>query len=463
MKRIITASISVLMVMLCLLTLYSCSGDFDKDGFETDGSVSITLFKVNSTEATIDQVTGQITLTLPYNSSISTAVPEIEIPEGATINPGIGSTVDFSNPVYFRVVNGNLYKDYVVNVVVLAPIISFKINDVSATINNTSKTITMTLPEGTSLAALQPVIEVSEGVSISPSTGTTLDFTNPVDFTVTSGTSSEIYTASIATPATGVSVAFLGTAATRPAITNLDEKEASDWLYANFSDVTYISFADIDGGIDLSSFDVIWWHYDSATNLPTIALDNDVINALKSYRINGGNLLLTTFASQYVDALEIVPTGKGPNNVFGDFPPAGFVDSSSWGMSFIGHEDHPIFVGLETFEPGKAKLLQGGTFRLNHTAWWFVPEWGGYVNGAGWRSQTGGINLASEDWDNTLDGRVTIAEWSTGTNVDAVVISMGAYDWYNEPDSSGNPSQSNELIGNIELMTKNTINYLAQD
>ena len=50
--------------------------------------------------------------------------------------------------------------------------------------------------------------------------------------------------------------------------------------------------------------------------------------------------------------------------------------------------------GLTTYETGKANLLQSGTFRLNHTAWWFVPEWGGYVNGEGWRNQTGGTNLS---------------------------------------------------------------------
>jgi hypothetical protein len=59
-------------------------------------------------------------------------------------------------------------------------------------------------------------------------------------------------------------------------------------------------------------------------------------------------------------------------------------------MSFVGNENHPIFDGLQTYESGKAKLLEKGTFRQNHTAWWFLPDWGGYINGAGWRTQTGG-------------------------------------------------------------------------
>ncbi|MEO8254206.1 MAG: DUF4960 domain-containing protein, partial [Flavobacterium sp.] len=94
--------------------------------------------------------------------------------------------------------------------------------------------------------------------------------------------------------------------------------------------------------------------------------------------------------------------------------------------------------------------------------WWFLPEWGGYGNGAGWREQTGGTNLASESWDNELNGRVTIAEFPNSiTDKNVVVISMGAYDWYNENNSSGVPSQSNEFLSNIKILTQNSINYLA--
>ncbi|MNL13878.1 putative glycoside hydrolase [compost metagenome] len=322
----------------------------------------------------------------------------------------------------------------------------------------------MTLPEGTNLTTLKPVIETTEGVSISPASGATIDFTNAVTFVVTSNGKNVNYTANIGVPVTGLVVAFLGTAATRAEITNMDEITAVNWFFSTFSGAKYISFGSVENGADLSDVDVIWWHFDSAANLPAIAYKPAVTTALKNFRANGGNLLLTSFASQYVDALGIVPSGKGPNNVFGDFPPNGFVDANSWGMSFKGHENHPVFEGLTTYETGKANLLQGGTFRLNHTGWWFVPEWGGYVNGEGWRNQTGGTNLASEAWDNNLDGRVTIAEFpNTATNKNVIVISMGAYDWYNETNSSGVPSQANEFINNIKLLTQNSINYLAKN
>lgn len=453
--------VSLILAMFFMLT--ACENSFESGGFDVNSPSNVTSFKIKGVTGEIDQKTGKINVTMPYGSDLTAVTPEIVLQAGATSNLDVTKPINFTNPVTFRVVNGNLFKDYTVTTVVLSPIKSFKINGVAAIVNDVNKTITMTLPENTDLKALKPVIELTEGVSILPASGATIDFSNPVTFVVTSNGKSVNYTANVGVPVTGLVVAFLGTAATRAEITNMDEITAANWFFATFSGAKYISFNSIQNGADLGDIDVIWWHFDSAANLPSVAYNPAVTTALKNFRANGGNLLLTSFASQYVDALGIVPAGKGPNNVFGDFPPNGNVDGNSWGMSFVGHENHPIFEGLVTFEAGKANLLQSGTFRLNHTAWWFLPEWGGYGNGEGWRNQTGGTNLASEAWDNALDGRVTIAEFpNTGTDKNVIVISMGAYDWYNETNSSGVPSQANEFINNIKLLTQNSINYLAK-
>ncbi|WP_348800024.1 DUF4960 domain-containing protein [Flavobacterium adhaerens] len=454
--------IKIAVVLAIIFMVTACEDGFEKGGFDVSSPSNVVSFKLNGVSGTIDQATGKINIEMPYGSDITAIKPEVVLEVGATSNLDLSTPINFTDPVKFRVINGNLYKDYTVTTVVLSPIKSFTINGVSATINDVTKTITMTLPEGTNLKELQPIIELTTGVSISPASGTIIDFTNPVVFAVIFNGESVDYTATVDVPSSDLVVAFLGTAATRSGITNMDEVTASNWLFENFPGAKYISFDNILSGADLSKVDVIWWHFDSATNLPSVAYNPTVTDALKNFRTNGGNLLLTSFASQYVDALGIVPSGKGPNNVFGDFPPNGFVDGNSWGMSFKGHENHPIFQGLITFEVGKANLLQSGTFRLNHTAWWFLPEWGGYINGEGWRNQTGGTNLASESWDDNLDGRVTIAEFpNSATDKNVVVISMGAYDWYNETNSSGVPSQANEFITNIKALTKNSIKYLA--
>lgn len=451
-----------LLPLLALLAIifYSCENR-NEDGLITDVSVNVNSFTINGIPGNINNETGSISLELPYGTNLTSLVPKIDIPEGASVIPALGEALNFSQPVKFRIKNGNIYKEYEVIVKAQNPIISFKINGLLASINTISKNITLVLPENTDLTSLKPEIVLASGVTISPASGLAVNFTNPVQFTVSNSNLTEVYTAKVTTPNSGPKVAFLGTAASKNLITNPDELAAANWLFTEYKNAVYISFADIAAGASLQGIDVIWWHHDAVKELPNEALNANTVSRIKNYLNNGGNILLTTFASQYVEALGIVPAGKGPNNVFGDFLPNGFVDANGdWGMSFKGHETHPIFEGLQTYEPGKANLLQKRTFRLNHTGWWFLPEWGGYGNGEGWRTQTGGINLASEAWDNSLDGRVCIAEFpGAAGNKNCVVISMGAYDWYNET-ANGTPSQANGFLDNIKLLTKNTINYL---
>lgn len=448
--------------VLSVLLLGSCDNQVD-EGLTTNVPVNVTSFKVSGVSGEIDNQNDKITVTLPYGTNVSALSPTIEIPQGANITPASGAVVDFSQPVNYRLKNGNIYKDYQVTVKPQVPILSFKINGLSATINHSSKSILLTMPEETDLSALQPVIELGNGVAINPASGATINFKSPVSFTVSNQNITEVYIAKVTTPVSGPSVAFLGTAATRTGLTNPDEIAASDWLFGKYSGAVYISINDLgSGAANISGIDVLWWHFDSATALPGDAMNANVTSKIKTYLNAGGNILLTGFAAQYVDALGIVPAGKGPNNVFGDFLPNGFVDANNdWGISFKGHETHDVFDGLQTYESGKANLLQKGTFRLNHTAWWFLPEWGGYVNGAGWRNQTGGNNLASEAWDNNLDGRVAIAEFPGGSaNKKCITISMGSYDWYNET-VNGNPSQPNGFLDNIKKLTENSLNYLV--
>ncbi|NAS32250.1 DUF5018 domain-containing protein [Flavobacteriaceae bacterium R38] len=62
---------------------------------------------------------------------------------------------------------------------------SFIISGVNGTINNESNLITGTLEEGISLTSLTPTISISPGATISPASGVSQDFTNPVTYTVT--------------------------------------------------------------------------------------------------------------------------------------------------------------------------------------------------------------------------------------------------------------------------------------
>ena len=66
-------------------------------------------------------------------------------------------------------------------------ILSFKFAApaVEATISEEAHTIVAVVPFGTNVTGLVPIITVSEKASVVPASGTVVDFTNPVDFTVT--------------------------------------------------------------------------------------------------------------------------------------------------------------------------------------------------------------------------------------------------------------------------------------
>ena len=56
---------------------------------------------------------------------------------------------------------------------------------VEATISESAHTIVAVVPFGTNVTGLVPIITVSEKATVVPASGTVVDFTNPVDFTVT--------------------------------------------------------------------------------------------------------------------------------------------------------------------------------------------------------------------------------------------------------------------------------------
>lgn len=457
MKQLANFHKALLLLTASLLMFAACRKEKDSD-FNITADVQIKKFSINNSVGEIDQKTGTILVGVPFGTSLTALTPIAELPAGATSLPALTSTLNFTGDVKYRITNGNLYKNYTVKVSVVPPIKSFKINGVAGTIDHANKSITVLLPDGVDLRSLSPQIELQPGVTITPGSGVAKDFTNSVPYTVSLGNASAVYQVTVISNSIN-EYAFLGLAATRATITDPDEKAAADWFFINYPAADYISFQSIETGRKISNYKVIWWHFDEAQDLPAATLTPAVTGALKTFRSNGGNLLLTAFATRYVEALGIVPQGRGPNNSFGDFGTGGWVEqNNNWGISFRTREGHPVFAGVETYEPGKAYLLEKGTFRQNHTAWWFLPDWGGYGNAATWRDQTGGINLASESWDDNLDGRVGIAEWKTQNDANVIVIAFGAYDWYSEPLNGG--STTNAFIGNIRRITKNSIDYL---
>ena len=64
-------------------------------------------------------------------------------------------------------------------------ITGFSINGVAGAVNNTTNTITITMPRGTDVTKLAPVIATNGVKSLTPGSGETVDFTNSVTYTAT--------------------------------------------------------------------------------------------------------------------------------------------------------------------------------------------------------------------------------------------------------------------------------------
>ena len=146
-----------------------------------------------------------VALTVPYGTDVTSLVPTITH-TGVSVSPASGVPQDFTNPVTYTVTAENsTTQTYTVTVTVaLNPakaITAFSFNgltpNVIGTVNEAAKTVALTVPYGTDVTALVPTI-THTGASVSPNTGVTQNFTNPVIYTVTAEDgSTQIYTVTV--------------------------------------------------------------------------------------------------------------------------------------------------------------------------------------------------------------------------------------------------------------------------
>lgn len=128
-----------------------------------------------------------ITVNVPFGTELNVAPTVLTVSEGAMVSPAITDPRNFENPVVYNVTSeSGAVAEWTVNVVVAASneksIEMFSINGVEVSPSNND--IELTLPAGTDASSLQPEISFI-GSSLSPASGETVDFTDPVVYTVT--------------------------------------------------------------------------------------------------------------------------------------------------------------------------------------------------------------------------------------------------------------------------------------
>jgi hypothetical protein len=144
-----------------------------------------------------------ITLAIPYGTNVSDLVATFtstgqSVTEGSSAQTSSTTANDFTDALTFTVTAADgTTQDYVVTVTITVTadreITSFKFlasnnsvlsSSVDGAVNETDKTVGLTVPNGTTVTALVPTIVIA-GSSVNPASGTATDFTSAVTYTVT--------------------------------------------------------------------------------------------------------------------------------------------------------------------------------------------------------------------------------------------------------------------------------------
>jgi hypothetical protein len=160
----------------------------------SDKAITSFNFENPAAEGVITESTHSIAVTVPYGTDVTGLIPTITC-TGETISPASGAAQDFTNPVVYTVTSGTgSTQDYTITVTVASisakSITSFSLDGVAGTIDETGKTISVTMPSGTNVTSLVATFtttgaSVKVGSTIQISGTTARNFTNPVVYTVT--------------------------------------------------------------------------------------------------------------------------------------------------------------------------------------------------------------------------------------------------------------------------------------
>lgn len=447
---------------MALATITTACSDSNTSDLQLSGNVYVTQFAADNYDGTIDNTSKTITVAVPetYNTT-NMEVTKLALSDGAVASMKQGDKLNLSFPQSIKVTNGDVYQTYTISVQHdEAKITAFRLNDTYlGSIDETNKTITVRVPSTLDVTNLVPTVTTSMADAVvSPVPGTGVDFTNPVDFTVTYNTATAVYTVTVV-PSDAPEYLYVGWESSYDNLGD-EEKTACQWMMNTFG-AEYASFTDIQSGkVDISKCKVMWWHLhidggiDSKDKFESKAPEAvSCAVKLKDYLANGGALLLTRYATFLPAYLGLTADGSIPNNCWGQVETDAETTGGAWDFSNSGHQDHALYQGLLDNENGHVYTCDANYRITNSTAQWHIgSDWGGYADYDTWRTLTGATDLGYGG-----DGAIVVWEFPATTSRGGVLcIGSGCYDWY----ATGMDSSTDKYHVNIETMTKNAINYL---
>lgn len=149
----------------------------------------IRSFEVNGQAAEINHTNGVIATTLAAGTALSSVSVEMTLPDGATVDPSSGSSVDFTNgPVIFTVSNNGVSREYTatINAYGTPEMTSFSIGETTGAIDQQTGDITIKVTSLADIRSLTPLFTIPAGATASPKSGIIQDFSNPFRYKITS-------------------------------------------------------------------------------------------------------------------------------------------------------------------------------------------------------------------------------------------------------------------------------------
>ena len=218
----------------------------------------------------------------------------------------------------------------------------------------------------------------------------------------------------------------------------------------------------------MNEYSVLWIHIDRNginsgwENLKTGVFNDDVINALKAYYTNGGNLLLCNHATQLLVPFGRLDADRAPN-LFG--AGEGSSNADIWGVNAninrkYDWRQHAIYEGLSTAGAGDHDIypLIGSGNKEDHNCMWDFNAFrydDTEDNIKHFESENSASVLGT--WQHVVDDACAgLIEFNPAGSINGRCIAIGvaAYEW-NQGDTD-----SNMYRVNIEQLTRNAISYL---
>ena len=376
----------------------ACSEDNVSD-LRLDGDCLVEAFALDQFQGTVNLASRSIEVRLPevYDTKAMT-VTALSISQGAACNVRQGETLNMDAARVLHVTNGDTYLDWTVNVRHdEARILQFVINDI----------YTGAIDQ----EAKTITVYVPAAIGVSNLVPT---ITYSKDATIT--------------PASGVAQDF---------------SEPVTYTVKNNSAVSVYTVTVI--AIDKPKAIFIG-------SAPTM-------NDLRQFYENGGSLLLTRYATNLPSFIGVTGDDEWttPNNCWGQNEDAAELCGGPWSFRiFEGQNDHPLWANLIAGDnPQEVYCTDAGYHITNSTAQYHIgTDWGGYDNHAAWEARTGGRILGVGG-----DGAVVAWEYLPHDGRGGIIcIGSGCYDWYSYTFEAGYTEKYHK---NIEIMTKNAINYLT--